>query len=128
MTNRDRQVDAAATCSWSCCFQTRERAALRPPPSASISNSVACGKRSAAQWHTTGHLTHRKAGCVGRLADIDGALIVLHIIDAVRHGLAHRILRKVMYVDTLWALAPSAPGVLVVTDQSFFLVSTLITG
>ena len=68
-----------------------------------------------------GNISHRKGGGVGGLAHIDGALMVLHIIDAIRHGLAQRILRKVMHVDTLRALAPGAPGVLEVTNQFFLL-------
>ena len=129
MTNRDRQAEAISDFLLQLLF----------PDPRTVSTAAATigfdqqlrGLRIAFQSLSrtpVGNIIHRKGGRVGGLTHVDGALIVPHIVDAVGHGLAQGIVRKVMHVDEFWALAPGAPSVLEVTDQFFLLVSTLITG
>jgi len=127
MTNRDRQAEAVSDLLLELLFPN-PRAGGIAAPAISFDQQLSGLRKAFQSFGRTplGNIVHRKGGRVGELAHVDGALIVLHIVDAVRHGLAQRILRKVMHVDALWPQV--RPAFLKSPISSFFLVSTLITG
>ena len=62
-----------------------------------------------------------KLGCVRRTTDIDIALIVEQVVDAIRHSSTESVLLEVMHVYVRGRLTPAASRVLEIADQLLFL-------
>lgn len=69
-----------------------------------------------------------EVGGLGGCTDVDMAALGRQIVDAIGHRLRRGVARKVVDVHAVRLLAPGSTGILEITDQLFFLVSTLMTG
>jgi len=113
------------SCTWS--FHKRERQPLLPPPSQSVKSAGALENRTVQGLPPAGDHLHGELGCVGRLADVHIAAIVVQVIDAVGNALQMAPIRN-RGRDRFRHLAPTPSSVLEIADQLFFLASTLMTG
>jgi hypothetical protein len=68
-----------------------------------------------------GDAVYGEGGRVGRLSDIDCALVALEIVEAIGHSTSHGIPSETMHVDRFWFLAPHLTWVLEIADQFFLL-------
>lgn len=64
---------------------------------------------------------HREGRRISGAADIHAPPIRAQVIDAIGDGASDRILREIVGIDFLWALAPDLSWILKVADQFFLL-------
>lgn len=67
------------------------------------------------------NVINSESRCIGRLTDIDCAVIVLPLVDAIGHRTSKRIIGEVVEADTFWRLAPNLTRVLEIAHKLLFL-------
>jgi hypothetical protein len=70
---------------------------------------------------TSRNSVYHKPRCISRVANVNVAAIVDHVVDAIGYSSSNRIRPEVVCVDILWFLAPSLSVVLEISNQLLLL-------
>ena len=122
VTNGDRQTESIGHLFLQVSFPDPGAIAIAST-AIGFNHELRCPGEAVRQFGSTpmGDIIDGKSRSIGRLTDIDGATIMLPVIEAVRHRPSPRLTGKIVNLNPLRCFTPDATGVLEIAHQFLFL-------